>query len=359
MDVERLFDNISQSARLSQKSEFESTTAYQNRLIAFRSASILPGLAAQDTIAIVLGSSDKDDVASSLGTTYDADLGAFDLKLSFRTRRNHLLVASPEWAEIDVRSHQLRGSDYVAGNAMGATVAVHQYSSDSYGIAVEPNAWLFPPTTTSHNSTDGISFRLSIPSAVAAVVKPQIRVAVVGRLRSPWTTKNMMSVEATFDNPSGMVDSEHYLILDPSEVIVFREDTGEVLKRLDAAGAHAFLLNLNSSCRSLVVVSVVADGKSDAMACENQLMIRANHSIEIHTAREWAMGEMSFQLNGDQYAPAWSKEERTTMITAPSRSSVYQAREHPKAHREIYRAPHASWRSVPTTLEITSPLENL
>ncbi len=332
VDPELLVQAINASPSLAPKSEFETTTKYQDRVASFEASPLVPGLRPTDPIALVLIQEETvvkasneitTSMTSSLGVTYDADSSQFLLTVKAEQKRLFLEPERPEMSLVQLARTIYDRKKYMASNAMGAEVEVTEVDSNGYGVAIDPNSWIFSRSGSwPHHFFEPPTIKLRVPPEMAASVKPQLAVALVGILVKPWQQKDVFGHDPTFDDPVKILEGLHYAVLEPSQLIVFRRDTGEILKRVDSnvmENDQNLALNLRTSCktdRNYYEVSV--DGRRDDVRCSQMPMLRANREIRIEfMSGSGDLTDLSFTLNGRPYSPNVTPHSCCLIVTAP------------------------------------------
>ena len=195
---------LEHSPYLKDKSQFESTAAYQARLAKFTEHTIAGGLMPSGELGFVLRDKDLSDGGYSF--TYAADEGVASLS-----------ITSPIQAA-ETRQH-LR--DYVAGNAFNAKVRVSEWVHDLYILE------------SSKNGIVHVNMKMS--PAEARSLKESGRLLVVCHLIAPWILSDSSYMEPTIDSPVELTVRKHVLQVEIDQVWVFDQRTGRIIQKRESS----------------------------------------------------------------------------------------------------------------------------
>ena len=129
-DIESLYTVAKAAPELKEKSEFETTAAYEARRTAFKDATLQKSIKANDELGFML----KPDEVSGPVFSYDADTGVMTIQVKGSRKEFLLEKDRPTLDVLPVRSKIISNSTFVGTNAYGAKVDVHDLFAEDYGL---------------------------------------------------------------------------------------------------------------------------------------------------------------------------------------------------------------------------------
>jgi len=204
------------------KDEYETTSAFNDRMSALAAAELTGSVKMPDRLAFVRGSD------LPISTRYNADGGLLHISIP-TVRRQSLKQAKTSYYQAEVLDSKLvRERDYEASNAYGKSVIVHSNSYDVCAISFLNR----PGGSVSFTQ----EIKLPMPVNMAKSLKGDIDVVYVGRLTDPWLDTFAELRQPTIDSPreESLVGPVLYMTLD--SILVTQRTKGAILARLDKDG---------------------------------------------------------------------------------------------------------------------------
>ena len=238
-DIIAVFKAVEKSPALKEKGEFESSSTFETRRAGFLNRPFYGDLSPNDYFGFVVPSG---DIISSPEFKYDADTQTLAITLEGHSKE---LIEFKKLIELPIteyvphlldtilirRTAVNHGKSYMASNAFGAKVRVHEASWDEYGIAFEPASWLFP----SPSGSPSFTYKLKMTPDEARALEPYAKLMLICRLAEPWLKSSAGGGDATFDEPYQNFVGEKYLVVNPEQLWLFNVKTGEVVRKLSAS----------------------------------------------------------------------------------------------------------------------------
>ncbi|WP_243374599.1 hypothetical protein [Geotalea sp. SG265] len=196
------------------KGEFETTAQYNSR-IELEDKSPLFG-------SVKIG--DKLSLVANVGSSYDADNSKLRVDIpsvdSWRTKYAFGITGQEIY---NIRKN------YIASNSYGATVEVSEH--------LQANAILVVNNIQKFNVDSGYSKQLefvldNFPNEKARKLKNQLMAICVFTLTDPFLGDDGYYLKATMDSPIEAVTSNKLVYGNLEEVILYNDETGEVLTRV-------------------------------------------------------------------------------------------------------------------------------
>jgi len=218
-----------EKAKLKDKTEFESTPAFQERRAQFLTHPLYASVMPLDYLGFVV---DGESLPSQFAPAfkYDADSQALGITVTGRESLFILEKDQPTLDSVLVRRILRTQDNYVGGNAFGAKVEVEHTYSEEYGIAFQQNNWLFKSSKALMYRQFKHSFALSPEEAIT--LKPDAKLVLVCRLSEPLSRHSAHGHDPTISEPFETITGENYLQAEPEELWVFNQKTGEVLLKI-------------------------------------------------------------------------------------------------------------------------------
>jgi len=232
-DIIAVFKAVEKSPALKEKGEFESSSIFEMRRAGFLNRPFYGDLSSNDYFGFVVPSG---DITSSPEFKYDPDTQTLAITLTGASKEfielpKNLYVPHPLDTILIHRTVVNHGKSYMASNAFGAKVRVHEASWDEYGIAFEPASWLFP----SPSGSPSFTYKLKMTPDEARALEPYAKLMLICRLAEPWLRRSTEGGDATFDEPYQNFVGDKYLVVNPEQLWVFNGKTGEVVTKLSAS----------------------------------------------------------------------------------------------------------------------------
>ncbi len=263
-----------------ERSEFETTAAYNARLEAFPTTTIYGQLTADSDLAFV---------SDSVDSAYDADHQVLNINLG-------------TFPSVLIRDSWQRRGHYVGTNGFGASVTV--LKSDRYSYYLDfLDEWLFQSPT----------YGIKMTAAEAAGFKRDGRLVFVCRLSKPWISQSSENYEPTFTAPVEGVAEEDHLYVIAEQLWVYQARTGAVLHKFvgETIDRDRPLSLEVSFPLSGVRYSVGIDGgeeHSDWVRGETRKFV-ANNKIVLRIENYGLPLEgMTLKLNGKPYLAKWAPD---------------------------------------------------
>lgn len=327
-----VFTSIKASPSLEEKSEFESTAAFESRRAAFSAQLLFGSVTPNDYLAFV-----PDERFSSPEFTYDADSQQMTVSLEGRREEFIMEKGNPTLDVLQIESVVMERRDYMGSNAFGATVKVHEVFFQDYGVAFRPDNWLF-------RSSEGYTrkFEYSIPMLPdeARAWKAEGKLLLVCKLESPWMHHSAHGHDPTIDDPNETLVDENDIQVVPTALWVFNGRSGDVVRKLTGSAdeqQQQFEMKLKQSPvflevsgGSITLAKIAIDDGDEKLETLSgpKNTFRAKHKISFTLELPKSLSDLTFTLNGKPYTPTWTKDSTkigsyesihsaTTVITAP------------------------------------------
>nr|WP_236107338.1 GUN4 domain-containing protein [Cylindrospermopsis raciborskii] len=196
-DLEAISNALIKRQESLKKDEFETTQAFNQRVIKEGLKPILGTINVDSTLAFVL--SDKFE------SSYNADLSLFRIE-----------IPKSDYTEFTWKSKTFNYRTYKASNAFGATIDVSSWDRESFSIK---------PDRKSNEQT--ITLRIS--SNLAKKLKENFRIIFISKIEGYSPVKRQIGrSNATFDNPYSISYSDTSLNVKILEFKIFDKTTGKV-----------------------------------------------------------------------------------------------------------------------------------
>ena len=200
-----------------QKNEFETTDEFYERKDREDKLPLIGSINLSDNFALLVKSKSK----------YDADNKSLII----------LLPLQESWTkkfELGIKGQEIynRKKMYVGSNAFGATAKITEYST-SDAILVVKNSSSYDFDQSSYRTNQYMYVTLNDVSVEnAKKIKDNLSTICVFKLDSPFIGEDVYYSEATIDHPTKMVISNNLVYGNISEIIVFNNKSGEILRRI-------------------------------------------------------------------------------------------------------------------------------
>lgn len=217
-DITAVFKAIKNSPALQEKSEFESTSAYQTRVAGFTQEVLYGSVTPNGYFGFIVFAPE---------IKYDADSQTLAVTL-----RGFAYSSDPKLDEVLIQDIDRKDS-YIGSNAFGAQVEVESTYSENYGVLFNQGNWLFGGTKPA-DPLNGRHFTYLMPMAPdeAKAFKANVRLLLVCRLSPPWYRQTSVRNAPTLDFPHDYHVEQNYLQAEPEQLWIFDQQTGEVIRKL-------------------------------------------------------------------------------------------------------------------------------
>lgn len=207
----------------SQKGEFETTAAYNNRRRIEQARPLPGGIPTDGRFAIVI---------PNLETSYDADLGILRIEklLNWASEKEDAYEGdrrSVEWSR-----EVLEETKYPGSNAFGAVTTVTRLRATSYVLVLADTKSTVPEWARDYFSNHRLSISLSLSPAEAMTAKAALRLLIIGRLAAEPYTKGSYHRQPTMDSPNDTIITYRNLVIQAEEAWIFNMSTGHIYLKL-------------------------------------------------------------------------------------------------------------------------------
>lgn len=221
--------------RLTPKGEFETTEAYQDRIVGSAMLPLIGSLTVSHLFAFELDTAifeyDADKESLMVGAVFGKVDDGTVLKDSYR---GLALEAGGDFKQ----------ETYEGSNAYGAKVAIEKTTILRYELAVDNwEAWqtedyiepylrkMEAGSAVKYLTKKGIFNNLSLAPTLAETLKPNFRLLAICRLKYPFIGKGGTYIKPTFTSPRESYYIAKYLYADMLELWAYDLSTGKVLYR--------------------------------------------------------------------------------------------------------------------------------
>lgn len=312
----------------SPKSEFETTAEYQQRLATILHQEIEPGVTLQSPLPFLLN---QDSVLGSSSLVarlhYDADSEYLTINISPTIiEKMSVLILKIETGDL---------GHYTGQNAYGATAEVSRMHAEGYGITFDRNTWL----TRS-------DIRVSIPRDQARMIYPHLRLVLLCKAIPPYATTRFEHLDPTLDSPIDAGTNENLVAVEPIELRLYDDRTGQVFAALSEAAVVAehrqsFPLHLevdtNFFTQDFLYYQVDNDsGNANSGLTYKEanitdsaynggrpfLVVEAKSQIKIAGMDKRTLSKLVFRVNGQVVNPSWYPEKYVFLGTTFAKYSA-------------------------------------
>jgi TonB family protein len=215
-----LYGLIAQKLRAPEKSDFESSSAYQQRMDAFTSTALSGKVAASDRFVFVLGGHSG---ATKVESKYDADNKQLMVYMPFSSPDNRA-----NW-----QSTSAHLGSYVGSNSFGVKKLITRVRETDLDIEFSNFEWLRSECTIDYVN----SCLLQVDPTIASLFSAHPRILVTGTLTGPFISAENTASDATIDDPEEVHAHHSILHLSVDSIWIFDGATGIVLKQYSRAHA--------------------------------------------------------------------------------------------------------------------------
>ena len=313
-DIIAIFEAIKTSPALKEKSEFESTAAFEARRAGIVEQPLFGRLTPSGYFGFVI--SEEPVLAPQF--KYDADSQTLAITLEGSNQRFIMDRDEPTLNGILIQRIVRNRDSYVGSNAFGASGEVRRTYSEEYGVAFSQNNWLFGG---SERLRPRFTYLMAMSPDQARAIKVDAKLLLVCRLSPPWFRHGAHGHDATISEPYETLIGDSYLQAAPEQLWVFNQKTGEVIRKLSAASVAGevdeqfslrlrqtpLLLDVSPSSISSITIAI-DDGPSKSEVLLGAKTFAAKHKIVLTLEYPRSLSDIALTLNGKQFTPNWSKD---------------------------------------------------
>jgi hypothetical protein len=298
----------------SPKGEFETTAEYQQRLTNILHHDIEPGVSLQSPLPFLLNQAMVGSILPVARLSYDAD--SENLKISISP------TPSGAMASLILGTEGSGVEHYTGQNAYGATADVSRMHAEDYGIAFDRNTWL--------SRSD---IKVSIPRDQARMIYPHLRLVLLCKAIPPYVTTRFEHLDPTLDSPIDAGMNENLVVVEPVELRLYDDQTGEVFKVISEVSVVAehrqtFPIHLeveanfftqeylyyqvddNSGNANTGVIYKEANIiSSNYSRGQPFLVVEAKSQIKVAGMEKRTLSKLVFRVNGQVINPNWYPEK--------------------------------------------------
>jgi hypothetical protein len=305
---------IQDSPALKEKSEFESTTAFESRRTGFVNRPLYGAMTPNVYLGFVVGGESIFDPEFK----YDADSQTLAIMLTGSSKRFIVDKDQPTLDAVVIRNIVRDQHSYMGSNAFGAKVEVQSMFLEDYGVAFNQNNWLFR-----FSAGDSRKFTHLLPTTPdeARALKADAKLLLVCRLSEPWFRHSAHGHDATISEPRETLVGDNYLQIVPDQLWVFNEKTGDVVLKLSPSIATdeaeqmrlklrqtPLLLEVSSSNILSYRIAIDEEPEESDVLSAHSMSFAAKRKIVFTLQHPSSLSEVSFKLNGKPYTPNWTKD---------------------------------------------------
>jgi hypothetical protein len=136
----------------------------------------------------------------------------------------------PPMDRILIRATVTDRDSYIGTNAFGASMKVDRTYSEEFGVAFDPDMWVFRKRVTRI-----FKHLLPMEPEEAREFKPDAKLLLVCHLTQPWMGYTVSGHDPTFSQPYETLVGESYLQIVPEELWVFNSRTGGVIQKYSSS----------------------------------------------------------------------------------------------------------------------------
>lgn len=286
------------------KDEFETTPQYEARALNVHKQPIVGRLGENDLYAFI--------EATPTIYTYDADKEVMSIKKDLDRTRKVLLTGDEKIDWNETPSLQLErkvvGVDYYKGsNLYGVVAKVEKVEALKWALLV--NNYRGFNVLEQQGSSAILSFTFTVKPLSARLLKPQLRLAYICRLKEPWISLGYDQIKPTINSPREYNEMGFHLPVELIEVRCFNAETGEVYsvvkpRNANEEAAHQESQAIDAILAELKRVLTVLDGGSintisDYQTLNNNArnLINSNFEVIKDASFKEKIGDVLFQLD--------------------------------------------------------------
>jgi hypothetical protein len=313
-DIKAVVEAIKNSPFLKEKSEFETTSAFETRRASFADRPLFGGVTPKTQLAFVLST----DPSFAPGFKYDADSETMTVTATGSAEEFTVEKGETTLDALVVRIERRRDA-YIGGNAFGANVKVDRTHADDWGVAFDQDNWVFE-SLGDFDFQRGFTHSIPMTSDAAQTLKPFARLLLVCHLKDPWLRHKVFGKSATVSDPSEIFADENYLEVVPDELWLFNSQTGEVVRKFSEASVSSDAdeqlklklrqtpLLLQVTAPSQVYRVSIDDSAEGTGVIVGVKTFRAKQKIVVTLDYPGDLSHLMMALNGKPYTPNWTKE---------------------------------------------------
>jgi hypothetical protein len=196
------------AARSSQftKSDFETSSAYADRLVAFSTVPFFHGMRPIDSFAFVV----------IPVVAYNADTGKLAVSTGF------------EWSTTTTPA-----GTYVGSNSFGVKRTIRRVVQSTYNISVDSPDWFKVYYSPADSLGSHSEFTLTMDGDIARRLSRTLRVLLIGSLAPPFVKHEQFRGEPTISDPEDLLNIQQTLYISLSAIWLYDGLSGEVIQRYD------------------------------------------------------------------------------------------------------------------------------
>jgi hypothetical protein len=225
-DIVSMISAIKDSSALKEKSEFESTPAFEARRAGFVEQTLYGSITSTSYLSFVVGE------GSTFGSTpvfnYDADSQILTVLLPGSAQQFVMDKDKPILDGILIRRVIRDADSYIGSNAFGAKVEVSRTYAEEFGVAFPRDNWLFGTVKYGRMFT----YLLPLSPDEARAFKADAKLLLLCRMSPPWFRNSAHGHDATIEEPYETIVGDNYLQVEPEQLWIFHQKTGEVIRKL-------------------------------------------------------------------------------------------------------------------------------
>jgi len=334
-DITVIMAAIKDSPALKEKSEFESTSAFETRRAGFVEKPLYGTVTPNAYLGFIVG--EESIITPSF--KYDADSQTLMVTLTAGTERFIMDKDKPTLDDVLIRRIVRDKDSYIGSNAFVAKVEIRRTYSEEYGVAFPEDSLLFRGTERYGRT---FTYLLATSPDEARALKADAKLLLVCRLSQPWFRQSAHGHDATIDEPYETIIGDNYLQVEPEQLWIFHQQTGEVIRKLSSSSLASesgdqfklklrqtpVLLEVSPASISSMKIAIDDDPGSSDVISPGTKTFAAKHKIVLTLECPRSLSDISFKLNGKPYVPDWTKDatriggyesihSATAVITAP------------------------------------------
>jgi hypothetical protein len=314
-DITAVVEAINNSPALKEKSEFESSPAFQARRSGFTDQPLFGDVRPAGLLAFVIeGSIFAPDFK------YDADAQAMGVTLTGHTIRFIMDKDKPTLDGVLVRHITKDRDSYIGGNAFGASVKVDRTYSEEFGVVFEPANWLFHH---SNQYSREFSYLVAMEPEKAKAIKSDLKLLLLCRLTEPWLRHSAHGHDPTVGEPYETIVGENYLQVSPMQLWVINSRAGEVVRKFSESSVAAdqneqmtlrlrqtpLLLEVTTgSSAQLYRIRIDDQEEKRGVLQQAPTTFGAKQKIVFTLDYPHSLSDVRLTLNGKGYIANWSKD---------------------------------------------------
>lgn len=192
LDATAVYAALSARGSIFEKSDFESSSDYTERLNDLKSKPLLHGMTMNDLYSFSVKPGIAYDADSKKMTVTFRSVDEFDDAQSFEYDN----TVNLKWSETSVA-----GGSYTGSNAFGVHRKINRIYTTRYSIEINKPTWLTSEYIHKHDYTTDAGFVLTEDATVARSLSRTLRVLLIGSIERPFVTHETRPGHPTVDYP--------------------------------------------------------------------------------------------------------------------------------------------------------------